>query len=195
MQGNPSALDWLTFVAALLAAVGTVIGPFLAYRASMRTIQADHQAAETARTEENVNRLVEQATGTNDIASSYAVAQLDYLLCTHRLTQEQTEAAQNAVGAVVSSLKPPAAPGTAVARGEGLTAAARTGDQPAPRTQVAASDDPVRVSSVDVQRAELLVRLNEALGRSSESYVRRIAAAPRADGPTTNPTTPSGTPD
>lgn len=36
---------------------------------------------------------------------------------------------------------------------------------------------PVRVSSVDVQRARLLVRLGEALKKPTPTYVRQIAAA------------------
>lgn len=37
--------------------------------------------------------------------------------------------------------------------------------------------EPVKVSPVDVQRAKLLVRLNETLGKPSPSYVVKIAHA------------------
>jgi hypothetical protein len=36
-------LDWLTFAAALLAAIGAAVGPIIAYRASIKTIETNRQ--------------------------------------------------------------------------------------------------------------------------------------------------------
>lgn len=99
-------LEWLTFAAAVLAAVGAVIGPIIAYRASIRTIQAEQRIATERQRQEGVERLIEQATGENPALSTYALDQLDYLLNAGQLTIEQTTAARNAIEAVVSTLRP-----------------------------------------------------------------------------------------
>lgn len=42
-------LEWVTFVAAALAAVGTFVGPFIAYRSVTRAAAADRQQADVNR--------------------------------------------------------------------------------------------------------------------------------------------------
>lgn len=98
-------LGWLTFAAALLAAIGAVIGPVIAYRASIRTIQAEQQIEIARQRQETVERLIEQATGNNPTLSTYALSQLDYLLNAAQLTLEQTTAARNAIEAVMTELQ------------------------------------------------------------------------------------------
>jgi len=98
-------LAWLTFGAALLAAIGAVIGPVIAYRASIRTIQAEQQIELGRQRQDTVDRLIEQATGDNRTSSAYALSQLDYLLASGQLTIEQTTAARNAIAAVMADLQ------------------------------------------------------------------------------------------
>jgi hypothetical protein len=98
-------LEWLTFIAAALAAVGTIAGPVIAYQTATKTIAANQAAAGIAQRQARVDRYIGQAIGPNPVAASFAVAQLDYLLSTGELTLEQTIAAQNAVGVSVETLQ------------------------------------------------------------------------------------------
>ena len=52
----------------------------------------------------------------------------------------------------------------------------------------------VKVSPVDVQRAKLLVRLNQALGTTSPTYVRKIADARPAPRSSSNGSSPGPSP-
>lgn len=99
-------LEWLTFVAAAVAALGSVVGPIAAYRSVMSRIAADRQTAATGQQQATVDRYLEQAVGTNPVAASFAVAQLDYLLSTGDLTPEQTSAAYHAIEASLAGLRP-----------------------------------------------------------------------------------------
>ena len=98
-------LEWMTFAAAALAAIGTFAGPLIAYRSAMRQIAANQDAARAAAQQTRVDRYVGQAVGPNPVAASFAVAQLDYLLSTSELTVEQTRAVQNAIRAAVERLR------------------------------------------------------------------------------------------
>jgi len=99
------SLEWLTFVAAALAAIGTVAGPVIAYKTATKTIAANQAADFVAQRQARVDRYIGQAVGPNPIAASFATAQLDYLLSTGELTLEQTIAAQNAIIVSVETLK------------------------------------------------------------------------------------------
>ncbi len=174
-------LGWLTFAAALLAAVGAVIGPVIAYRASIKTIQAEQQIETARQRQESVERLIEQATGDNPTLSTYALSQLDYLLNAGQLTIEQTTAARNAIEAVMSRLQHTV--------GSADLMAGRWDES---RRRRPAVPDAATVSPVDVQRARLLVRLNRTLGATSPAYVITVAeaqtpvpaAGPETDTPT-----------
>ena len=99
-------LEWMTFAAAALAAIGTFAGPLIAYRSAMRTIAINQEATRAAAQQTRVDRYVGQAVGPNPVAASFAVAQLDYLLSTGELTVEQTRAVQNAIRVAVERLRP-----------------------------------------------------------------------------------------
>lgn len=98
-------LGWLTFAAAALAALGAIVGPVVAYRATTKTLAANAEAAARAQQQAMVDRYIDQAVGTNKVAASFAVSQLDYLLSTGDLTPEQTTAAYNAIEASLSGLR------------------------------------------------------------------------------------------
>lgn len=100
-----AVLEWMTFGAAALAAIGTFAGPLIAYRSAMRTIAVNQEATRAAAQQTRVDRYVGQAVGPNPVAASFAVAQLDYLLSTGELTVEQTRAVQNAIRAAVERLR------------------------------------------------------------------------------------------
>ncbi len=99
------SLEWLTFAAAALAAIGSIVGPVIAYRTATRTIAANQAADLVAQRQARVDRYIGQAVGPNPVAASFAVAQLDYLLSTGELTLEQTIAAQNAISVSVEPLR------------------------------------------------------------------------------------------
>jgi hypothetical protein len=104
-EGVTGVLEWMTFAAAALAAIGTFAGPLIAYRSAMRTIAANQESVRAAAQQTRVDRYVGQAVGHNPVAASFALAQLDYVLSTGELTVEQTRAVQNAIRAAVERLR------------------------------------------------------------------------------------------
>jgi hypothetical protein len=78
-------LEWLTFVAAAVAAVGAIVGPLVAYR-SVR--HSGHQA-ELDRQQQQVELAISYAISESPAIAEMGIKQLSYLLERGRLTAEQ----------------------------------------------------------------------------------------------------------
>jgi hypothetical protein len=144
-------LEWLTFAAAALAALGSFLGPFISYRSATTTAAASRLQAE-------VDRYISLALEPDAVACRLGVAQLQYLLGAGELSQSQLHAVSEAITAGMERL-----------RGE-LRA------DPAGANTLRAA--PVTASEANVQRAGLLLRVNEALGRPTPDEIRAIARPP-----------------
>lgn len=83
-------LEWFTFVAAGVAAIGTFVGPFVAYRSVTRTATADRQQAD-------VNRYIAFVLSSDAVTARLGVAQLQYLLEAGNLTAAQVNAVSVAI--------------------------------------------------------------------------------------------------
>lgn len=91
-------LEWVTFVAAALAAVGTFVGPFVAYRSVTRTAGADRQQAD-------VNRYIAFVLSPDAVTARLGVAQLQYLLEAGNLTDAQINAVSVAITTGLAKLE------------------------------------------------------------------------------------------
>jgi hypothetical protein len=141
-------LDWLTFAAAALAAVGTFLGPIISYRTATATAAAD-------RLQTDVDRYISLALEPDAVACRLGVAQLQYLLSAGELSRSQLHAVSAAITAGLDRPREELA-----------------GDPEAARTLLGPSGT---VSEADVQRASLLVRVNEALDQPTADEIRAIA--------------------
>ncbi len=101
-------LAWFTLVAAAVAAVGSVVGPVVAYRAAIRTIQARSAEAEAERRQAAVDRAVDLAVGDNPRGAEAGIRMLDQLADKGGLTEDQTSAVYSALGAAVENREPTA---------------------------------------------------------------------------------------
>jgi hypothetical protein len=142
-------LEWLTFVAAALAAVGTVLGPVISYRSATTTAAA-------SRLQADVDRYISLALEPDAVACRLGVAQLQYLLTAGDLSRSQLHAVSAAITAGLQRLE------------EELSHDAGAA---APTVRGGA----VRPTDADVQRAGLLVRVNEALDLPTPEVIRTLA--------------------
>jgi hypothetical protein len=142
-------LEWLTFVAAALAAVGTVLGPVISYRSATTTAAA-------SRLQADVDRYISLALEPDAVACRLGVAQLQYLLTAGDLSRSQLHAVSEAITAGLQRLE------------EELSHDAGAA---APTVRGGA----VRPTDADVQRAGLLVRVNEALDLPTPEVIRTLA--------------------
>lgn len=188
-------LDWLTFAAAAVAAVGAVVGPVLGYRGVLRTVAQDRETSLAAQRQQDVDRYVTYALDDDPAVATMGVRQLQYLRETGRLTDDQSSAVAAALAAsldvprhaldqhpgagAVQGGEPPGHPQPAVGREQ---------DDPATRSTALAPVEPVTVTAVEVQRARLVVSLGDALPDGTPTAVRTIAAArPRSTDPASRP--------
>jgi hypothetical protein len=141
-------LEWLTFVAAALAAVGTVLGPVISYRSATTTAAANRLQAD-------VDRYISLALEPDAVACRLGVAQLQYLLTAGDLSRSQLHAVSEAITAGLQRLE------EELSHDPGATAPTVRGR--------------VRPTDADVQRAGLLVRVNEALDLPTPEVIRRLA--------------------
>lgn len=91
-------LEWFTFVAAALAAIGTFVGPFVAYRSVTRTATAARQQAD-------VNRYIAFVLSPDAVTARLGVAQLQYLLDAGNLTDAQINAVSVAISSGLAKLE------------------------------------------------------------------------------------------
>lgn len=91
-------LEWATFAAAALAALGTFLGPIVAYRSVTRT------AAETRR-QSDVDRYISFALQPDAVTCRLGVAQLQYLLSAGDLSEAQLNAVSEAISAGLKRLQ------------------------------------------------------------------------------------------
>jgi hypothetical protein len=143
-----SVLDWLTFAAAALASVGTVLGPIISYRSATATAAADRLQA-------GVDRYISLALEPDAVACRLGVAQLQYLLSAGELSRSQLHAVSAAITSGLDRL-----------HGE------QPSDSEAARTLLGPR---VGFSEADVQRAGLLLRVDEALDQPTPDEIRAIA--------------------
>jgi hypothetical protein len=149
-------LDWLTFVAAAVAALGSVLGPIISYRSATTTAAA-------SRLQADVDRYISLALEPDAVACRLGVAQLQYLLAAGDLSRAQLHAVSEAITAGLQRLQEDreADPGAA-----------------APTLL----NRPARPTDADVQRAGLLVRVNDALGLPTPEEIRAVARSRPAAG-------------
>ena len=91
-------LEWATFGAAALAALGTFLGPIFAYRSVTRTAAA-------TRLQADVDRYISLALEPDAVTCRLGVAQLQYLLNAGDLTESQLNAVSEAITAVLRRLQ------------------------------------------------------------------------------------------
>jgi hypothetical protein len=91
-------LEWLTFAAAAIAAVGAFLGPLLAYRSVVTTSAATRQQSD-------VDRYITFALDPDTVTCRLGVAQLQYLLNAGHLTQAQLNAVSEAITAGLRRLQ------------------------------------------------------------------------------------------
>ena len=186
-------LEWATFATAALAAVGSFLGPVLAYRSAATT-------AADARRQADVDRYISFALQPDVVTCRMGTAQLQYLLDAGELTTDQRHAVAVALtaglrrlqeevdthpGAVPAVADPPATPaldGSAGSRRSdrrerALRAPTGDGDDGA-----GAGARVVAVTGADVQRARLLLAVDASLDRSTPAAVRAIADAEPGSG-------------
>ena len=141
-------LEWLTFVAAAVAAVGTVLGPIISYRSATTTAAANRLQAD-------VDRYISLALEPDAVACRLGVAQLQYLLTAGDLSRAQLHAVSEAITAGLQRLE------DELSHGQGAAPTVRSGA--------------ARPTDADVQRAGLLVRVNEALDLPTPEVIRTLA--------------------
>jgi hypothetical protein len=144
-------LEWLTFVAAAVAAVGTILGPIISYRSATTTAAA-------SRLQADVDRYISLALEPDAVACRLGVAQLQYLLAAGDLSRSQLHAVSEAITAGLQRLQ------------EDLRA-----ERGAAGPTVL--NRPVRPTDADVQRAGLLVQVNEALGLPTSQEIRTLGGS------------------
>ncbi|CAA9304085.1 MAG: hypothetical protein AVDCRST_MAG48-1562 [uncultured Friedmanniella sp.] len=91
-------LEWATFGAAALAAVGTFLGPLVAYRSVTRTAAA-------TRLQADVDRYISLALEPDAVTCRLGIAQLQYLLNAGDLSESQLNAVSEAIGAGLRRLQ------------------------------------------------------------------------------------------
>ena len=91
-------LEWATFGAAALAALGTFLGPIFAYRSVTRTAAA-------TRLQADVDRYISLALEPDAVTCRLGVAQLQYLLNAGDLTESQLNAVSEAISAGLRRLQ------------------------------------------------------------------------------------------
>ena len=91
-------LEWATFAAAAVAAVGTFLGPLLAYRSVTSTAAA-------TRKQSDVDRYIAFALEPDAVTCRLGVAQLQYLLNAGDLTEAQLNAVSEAITAGLRRLQ------------------------------------------------------------------------------------------
>lgn len=92
---------WFTLFAAVVAAVGSIVGPLVAYRTAIRTIEARSLEAAAARRQASVDRAVDLAVGDNAKGAEVGIRMLDRLADTGGLTDDQTSAVYSALDTTV----------------------------------------------------------------------------------------------
>lgn len=91
-------LEWATFGAAALAAVGTFLGPLVAYRSVTRTAAA-------TRLQADVDRYIAFALEPDAVTCRLGIAQLQYLLNAGDLSEAQLNAVSEAITAGLRRLQ------------------------------------------------------------------------------------------
>ena len=91
-------LEWATFGAAALAALGTFLGPIFAYRSVTRTAAA-------TRLQADVDRYISLALEPDAVTCRLGVAQLQYLLNAGDLSESQLNAVSEAITAGLRRLQ------------------------------------------------------------------------------------------
>ena len=91
-------LEWATFGAAALAAVGTFLGPLVAYRSVTRTAAA-------TRLQADVDRYISLALEPDAVTCRLGIAQLQYLLNAGDLSESQLNAVSEAITAGLRRLQ------------------------------------------------------------------------------------------
>jgi hypothetical protein len=91
-------LDWLTFAAAALAAVGAVVGPLVA----LRSVQRTERQADLDRQQQQVDLAIQYAVSESPAIAEMGLKQLSYLLERGRLTAEQQMQAATAIEAALA---------------------------------------------------------------------------------------------
>jgi hypothetical protein len=91
-------LEWATFAAAALAALGTFLGPLVAYRSVTRTAAA-------TRLQSDVDRYISFALEPDAVTCRLGISQLQYLLNAGDLSESQLNAVSEAITAGLRRLQ------------------------------------------------------------------------------------------
>ena len=95
-------LAGLTLAVASVAAIGSIIGPLIAYRATIRALRARSADAAAERQQVAVDRAVDMALDPEPATAEVGIGMLRYFAKTGELTGEQLTAVYTALDSVVS---------------------------------------------------------------------------------------------
>ncbi len=87
-------LEWLTFAAAAIAAVGAIVGPVLSYRAAVRN-------GDSRRQQEDVDHNIRFCLSDDPAIRRMGINQLAFMLDSQRLSPTQANAAAEAMRAAL----------------------------------------------------------------------------------------------
>lgn len=92
----------VTLAVASLAALGSIIGPLIAYRATIRALRARTADAAAERQQVSVDRAVDMALDQDPTTAEVGIGMLRYFARSGELTAEQATAVYAALDSVVS---------------------------------------------------------------------------------------------
>ena len=92
-------LEWLTFVAAALAAAGAIVGPIVAYRSATNAMGRQEMQAALNRRQTQIDLATRYAISEDLVIAEMGIKQLQYMLDVGELTAEQRVAVVTAIAA------------------------------------------------------------------------------------------------
>ncbi len=92
-------LEWLTFVAAVLAAAGAIIGPIVAYRSATNAMSRQEAQATLNRRQTQIDLATRYAISEDLVIAEMGIKQLQYMLDVGELASEQRVAVVSAIAA------------------------------------------------------------------------------------------------
>lgn len=95
------ALQWLTLVAAVIAAAGSIVSPILVYRAAVEELASQQQETERSRRQERIDQAVAYALSDDETIALMGVKVLDFMLENGELDEEQRASVVAAIEASV----------------------------------------------------------------------------------------------
>lgn len=92
-------LEWLTFIAAALAAVGAIVGPLVAYRSATNAMVRQETQAALNRRQTQIDLATRYAISEDAVIARMGIQQLQYMLDDGELTPEHRIAVVSAMEA------------------------------------------------------------------------------------------------